>query len=503
MSVLDWRARVRDLWGLLDDLDELGFSLDPRQVADNLSVLWDLVNRVRYVATEPPPGDPSQVEGAADDWKALADVLGSASSDLAGQVAAVGGTWTGGAAAACTRTLRLLARRADDGSVLALSAHDALHRYADELRSARARHGQTGDHLRSAGGRMRPCWPWEADDMVRGVLADVADAARAAIGAYQAAGEAAEVCDRVLARVRDEMPFPGGAPGLSAFDMIGLHEPGTQRRPLAGDVATRADAAYLALTPQDRATVDALLAQAPTTQHRAWVLAALAAGASVVTLTAFAARIGGERADRLRRLLDPTAQPTGTLEQQSPTTCGSASLLVARMLTDPVYALWVLDGFDARTGETDHRELNERFAELEREVKARTNDVVDRSGGLTLPWPSGLGTPPWGAGEELNNGAGVPGTGYEVGLVDTDSPADRRRAYDALAASAASGRPAPLYVGDDASPRHVVLVVGRTGDGLQVYDPARGAVVAVREDDFVSGDLSLSGWQRPWAVVTP
>ena len=122
-------------------------------------------------------------------------------------------------------------------------------------------------------------------------------------------------------------------------------------------------------------------------------------------------------------------------------------------------------------------------------------------GERTLLWPDAIGTSPWGAAEEMNGTAG--GDGYGVALVDSDSPSDRQQAYDAVELAALDGRPAPMYVGDGTITRHVVLVVGSTDTGLLVYEPGGGGVVEISERDFVSGDTSVLGWERPWAVVAP
>lgn len=65
-----------------------------------------------------------------------------------------------------------------------------------------------------------------------------------------------------------------------------------------------------------------------------------------------------------------------------------------------------------------------------------------------MPWPPGLGTP-WGASEEMNNGAGVP------------------------------------------------------GENLKIYDPGNGQVVEVSRTDFVAGTFEVAGWDRAWATAVP
>jgi hypothetical protein len=87
--------------------------------------------------------------------------------------------------------------------------------------------------------------------------------------------------------------------------------------------------------------------------------------------------------------------------QQSPVTCGSACLTVARLLVNPAFARWIVTGEgprgDAPAGATE----KERFAAYERVVMRRTNRLYAGGGRLNMPWPRALGTPPWRARKEL------------------------------------------------------------------------------------------------------
>lgn len=260
---------------------------------------------------------------------------------------------------------------------------------------------------------------------------------------------------------------------------------------------------HAALTSPRPAAVDALLETAPTDRHRDWVLRAAAAGAADATLVVFADRISGMGARELARALDPLSQPRGALRQQSATTCGSASLVVARMLTDPVYALLLLDGFDARTGEVVGGDVGRRFAGQEQQVKGRTNGIRGATGRLALPWPHRLGTPPWGAREEMDAWAGVAGTRHRVLRIDSDSAESRMAAWRLVVAAVQGGHPCPVYVGDAAVPRHVVLALGTSGDSLTIYEPSAGGPATVARSDLVDGRVDIAGWNRPWAVVIP
>ncbi len=194
--------------------------------------------------------------------------------------------------------------------------------------------------------------------------------------------------------------------------------------------------------------------------------------------------------------------------QQSPTTCGSASLTVARMLADPWFARWITLGL-AREVDTDagpssavEETASERFARYEQVVVGRTNALFGGAGRLQLPWPRALGTPPWGARHELELGIGAPGERFAVRPLRAGSPRSLEREFANLCSRVAPGRPGLLYVGNRWLPRHVVLVLPATGASeLDVYEPSAGRVVALRREPFVTRSLALGGWDVPWAAV--
>lgn len=190
--------------------------------------------------------------------------------------------------------------------------------------------------------------------------------------------------------------------------------------------------------------------------------------------------------------------------QQSPVTCGSACLTVARMLVDPVFAAWVRTGEPRLPGSPAGATEAARFAAYERVVMGRTNALSLRGRVLNLPWPHALGTPPWGAKHELEYGAARRGTQYAVELLRTDSTGALRAGYDRLVDVVAEGEPGLLYIGNRELPRHVVLVLPGDGDRvIDVYEPASGRVSVLRRDDFEGRRLRLAGWDMPWMTVQP
>ncbi|MGE9806965.1 MULTISPECIES: hypothetical protein [unclassified Janibacter] len=190
--------------------------------------------------------------------------------------------------------------------------------------------------------------------------------------------------------------------------------------------------------------------------------------------------------------------------QQSPVTCGSACLTVARMLVDPAFARWMTTGEPRLPGLPVRATEQERFAAHERLVLARTNGVRGWDGSWSLPWPRSLGTPPWGARRELEFGASRNGTTYETVVLRGRRPAALARGFHRLREVVAHGEPALLFVGDRWLPRHVTLVLpGDGGAALDVYDPGTGRVTELDAGEFRRRDLHLSGWSHPWIAVQP
>lgn len=190
--------------------------------------------------------------------------------------------------------------------------------------------------------------------------------------------------------------------------------------------------------------------------------------------------------------------------RQSQVTCGSTSLTVARMLVDPLFAREVVEGgahgCDLPGGNT----RDGRLGAIERTVMARTNSLVGPGGRWQLPWPRRLGTPPWGARRELEDGAADVGARYEVAWCRLGGEERLRRHHGEIRQRVREGRPAILYIGNRWLPRHVTLVIApESGEGLAVYDPAVGRVQELPADAFAGRRLGMAGWDVPWCVVQP
>lgn len=220
-----------------------------------------------------------------------------------------------------------------------------------------------------------------------------------------------------------------------------------------------------------------------------------------------------------RRLavLDPTLAAADA-RQTDATTCGSAVLTMLAAIGDPGLALWLVTGTLAGTRPPELAAASSaalarladapaprRFAAVQRVYQRRAT-----AGALLgLPWPAALGTPPWGAAHV----ARFPGVAYGHHPLDAGDDAALRRALDGVGRAVDAGVPVPLYSGGDSAdgwatavPRHVVLAVGRTAEGLRIFEPGAGAVVTAPEEALlgVGGRrAALGGWSRLVWVLPP
>ncbi len=198
-------------------------------------------------------------------------------------------------------------------------------------------------------------------------------------------------------------------------------------------------------------------------EERAWIMAAVASGMDGSTLDNYLEHLGGMTPQEIEAL-DPTGFRDGKAGQPDDTTCGSATLVMSRMMNDPAYAMWILTGYDpvtgTQTGDGSEAGQDQRFADAALDMHDKTNSWW-QNGQPQVPWPEAWGTTPGAVLNEMNHGqSGVPGAGYDMQYVD---PGDRVATYDRIVAASENGHTVPMFVGSDTAPRHVVLVTGSTG----------------------------------------
>ena len=191
--------------------------------------------------------------------------------------------------------------------------------------------------------------------------------------------------------------------------------------------------------------------------------------------------------------------------QQSPVTCGSAALTVARMLADPAFARWVVTGVGRATAA-------HRTAGPSRQVRRATS--ASSWAGPTRSSAPGAGSSCHGPGRSAPRRGEHCASSRRAAAARDALPVAAgplrigrlrsRATYRQLVHLVRDGRPALLYVGNALTPRHVTLVLPGDGEAvLDVYDPATGTVTALDEGRYVARRLALAGWDVPWVLVQP
>lgn len=177
------------------------------------------------------------------------------------------------------------------------------------------------------------------------------------------------------------------------------------------------------------------------------------------------------------------------LRQPDDTSCGAACLVFARMLRDDDYASPIL---------ADPERWRSEVVAMHR----RITGLRDHDGRWQWPWLRVVGTSPWGAARQMGGGPQRSGRGTRYAARTLD-PDDLGAEFDRIFTAAHAGHTVPLYVGNDARPAHVVLVIAVAQDRLRVYEPSSGRILRVGREAFASGSLRLGGWSVPWFAVLP
>ena len=249
-------------------------------------------------------------------------------------------------------------------------------------------------------------------------------------------------------------------------------------------------------SPADRARVEETLAAAGP-EARPYLLAALAAGHSTGDIVTFARLIRGKHSGWLRAhlsLIDPDEPGSVTyhysrVRQTDDTTCGPMTILMARAMTDPLYALYLTTGDSTDRADASTAHFQVRLTAEEHRIHNATNRF----------WPQRLGSTPVGMSKELNRHAEALGARYEPRLVTGIS--GKSALADAVEA-AGSGQPVPVLIGNRI-PRHYILLIGRDGSDLVVYEPGYATVDRISEQSFLHGKVDVLGFHHVYSVITP
>jgi hypothetical protein len=348
-------------------------------------------------------GDAAGARILAQGWQDAAAVLESAQEALAAvERAEVAGVWAGEAQTAAVEVVRALADEVSRAVTAFRDAAGVLGSYGDGLESAAVRDRAGRQALHEA--------PRDGIDLrVAAHIAARDNAEDLAVGLHDLAGQA-----------------EGHRLALGAVDGMLVADTEVLTPAMAG----RASAALAARAGEH----DVIMAGA-TSEQRAYLLKALAAGYRGASLAAFGQAVAPHDDAWLERQVDPLSWSQGPFP-----TCVAAATVTAHAEVDPVYALNITS--------TPGR----LRAEQQRVYDGGRSWVQDVLGldGMTPEQAERV------ANEEI---APRTGRGYESVAFAEGMLADIERAVD-------DGYPVPFITAG-----HQQVVIGHTGDHLRIYNP--------------------------------
>lgn len=267
---------------------------------------------------------------------------------------------------------------------------------------------------------------------------------------------------------------------------------------------TRLEKLMAGMSAADRARLNAVLRAAKSPLEQAYMLKALAAGHSLSQVITFAGEIRGKSSSWLTNQLS-LAGTAGVLSyngtpliQSTQTECGSASIVAARVLTDPIFAYSLTTGPDGRS--LSGSQFAARVAEVDQQTHDETNKI----------WPQSLGTSPFGVASGMNSGASG-GAVYGVRWVDDTDAGSAYPALQQAISSVDAGHPVPVLLAPTldgmahGTSLHYVLITGHSGGQLSIYDPEGGTISQVPDSDLLNGTMEAIDFGAPHvnAVIVP
>ncbi|WP_117209639.1 putative T7SS-secreted protein [Allorhizocola rhizosphaerae] len=509
----------RDYFQLTTALNRLNRVLDfLRTLTNPVAMVQAIIETLRRLGSifSHVPGDPDAIDRYASAFRSMRNAIDTADTDLDRVQTGVPAVWQGDAASEALAALRATQSLFEQAAPAMQHAADLLGDYADELRRLKTKLRGHRDDLEEvireldsvldlARNLIDTLNPFDGSD--GGIDAKIEKAIRAVSGAIRVFEDLATAEDALRRGLRDVAgKARAGAvrsAHVDAFDAVLLANAGIDgsAREENGILSTarlaRAAEKMGQLSEADRARMQALLESARSEHERAYLMKALAAGHSLDDIARFAGIIHGKDDAWLRQqlsLVNPGS--TGSveyrgypIEQFDGTTCGSTSIMIARAMNDPLYALSLTTAPDGTP--LGRQQFGDRIEAEERRIHDSTNTL----------WPQGLGTTPWGLNNELNRHADSFGAQYNWRLVDDTSSGSVNPALDDAVGAVDAGHSVPVLIGDS-YPAHYVFLVGHEGDQLIFYDPS-GRMVRVSESDFRDGNMSALGYDHVQGVVTP
>ncbi|MEU6233978.1 hypothetical protein [Kitasatospora sp. NPDC047058] len=497
-------SKVKDLEHAQHSIEQVTFVLPGIQLLQGID---------EALAVPEPVGDPAAIRARAKDYAQAATSFGQASQDLSGiatnQLPAV---WTGSVAEHATQAIHAMSAETSTSKENLEAAAKLLDAWANDLEWAKRTDADGCNRLRAA--REKAAHDPGAFDP------DARNGAIDGVGARLTAARHAESCATGTASKLNQLASKARAQraGQGSLDPLAAVVLATEKNPGAGE-----DDGYI-LTPgqldratqtlgvmpgADQAAFRALLAGAKSPEEAAYLWKALAAGHSVADIQKFDEGIhphGDDPAWLAQHLVPATS--TGDINRESSdnidltyqgqkvnidgysvysqrnvSDCVAASTVIAQAKLDPLLM------YQLTTGGTPDAPGADSAQNFEQRLqKTYVDEYIagqKADGRKTYPKEDkGLGptAQTYLADKDLGKA-----TGADYEHVKLESDADRRAALARIEKSVDEGLPVPITVRNEDS-GHQMMIIGRDGDKLQVYNPW-GFTSWVTEEQFVNSQL--------------
>ncbi|WP_042398918.1 hypothetical protein [Streptacidiphilus carbonis] len=452
-----------------------------------------------------PPGSVSAVNAQADDYRKAGAQASVVETDLTHvSTSALPKAWTGPVAETAAQAVASVAAEVANTVTVLGQAAAAMEQWGVELSAAQALDLSGIAELTAAQQQPMSAFASAQQAAVNGCRLRIQAATNSAAGAQTLAN----LLTQLAAQARAERVTSGAVDPLGAVELANASGAG-------GDILSaaelgRASARLDSMSPADRAAFEQLLQNASSPEEAAYLWQALAAGNSVSQVQQFDSVIHahGSDPDWLYQHLSPTvldsADPStgNTYSQGAVNDCVAASTVVAEAKVNPVLMLQLSTSSLGLQQALQQEYLNQYdLAQLSEGNQDPLKNPAD---------PDGVG--PKGVDFLANKDLGsVTGTTYQP--VDVNSSSDRQATVPRIEQSVASGVPVPMDIGGDVKQSdgstkwegHQVMIVGASGDQLEVYNPW-GSTSWISTSDYVNGNVgSITGttMNTPFHVEVP
>jgi hypothetical protein len=444
--------------------------------------------------------------------------------------------WRGAVAETAGEAVSALSAESATASAVLIRAGQALAAWAGNLQTAQRNDRSGRAQLESAQRRLGPLRgafsgfveffdPTDfliAVEEARAGIASMVDAtSRAQSSGQTTAGILNDLADQARAERVD-------ADGLDPVDAVVLAAGQNASSDGGGDILTeaqltRASQLMNGMSPAQLAEFDALLAGAKSPEEAAYLMKALAAGNSLAAIAAFdklihpygndpawlsqhlAPDLAGDSYDNQDQVYWAPGQGWyDTLSQANVNDCAAASTVIAQANLDPVFMLKLTTGDQPGGAGSDSLQS---FVNRLHQAYISQYQEGQRADGHTLVYPrlnGGLGSS---AENVLANSDLGTATGTPYHLVRLNGSADNAAVLPQIEKAVDSGQPVPINVTDGKGDNHQMVIVGASGDHLEIYNPW-GYTEYVTVQQFVSNQLGAatnmqSAMPRAYQVELP